>query len=307
MTAKRKRRRNRGSGRGSTQTAEAEILDEEEAPPERPTRALMAESPFPPLGVSLAQGLRVVGSSPPILAVAFLSLLATWGVFVALGEQPSPRTLAVLLPAPPVPVLGDAGVAIPRGTATWLSIGAVASLSALRGVTYGLLCLLIVGTLRDGRPSISMAMRALPRVALVTMGLYLAHFGLVLAGAQILDLLVPQFGFLGVAAGLYFLAFSTVIAAAEGQNPGQAIRRGARAARLPGTRHLTLVMAYFLVLVYSGAIAPFPVFGPSTPGVGVWSYALVFTFIHVAVLATLAYRWLLVRDEVPAVAPPRKG
>ena len=72
MTAKRKRRRNRSSARGATETVEAEALQSEEAPPERPTRPMMAESPFPPLGVSLAQGLRVVGSSSPILAVAFL-------------------------------------------------------------------------------------------------------------------------------------------------------------------------------------------------------------------------------------------
>jgi hypothetical protein len=149
-------------------------------------------------------------------------------------------------------------------------------------------------------------MRSLPRVALVFAGLYLVQFGLVLAGIQVLSLLLPQVGFLGMVGGLYFLGFSPIVAAAEGHAPGQAVRRGTRAARLPGTRHLTLVLAYFLLLVYSGAIAPFPVFGPSTPAIGVWSYALVFTFVHVSVMATLAYRWLIVRDQVPLVAPPRK-
>lgn len=267
---------------------------------------MMAESPFPPLGKSLAQGLRVVGSSPPILAVAFLSLLATWVLFAALGVQADPRGLAVLLPVLPAQVLGDASVAIPRGASAVSSISALAGLAALRAVTYGLLCLLIVAALRDGKASISEAMRSLPRVVVVFIGLYLVQFGLVLAGIQVLSLLLPQFGFLGMVAGLYFLGFSPVVAAAEGHAPGPAVRRGARAARLPGNRHLTLVLVYFLLLVYSGAIAPFPAFGPSTPNIGVWSYALVFTFVHISVLATLAYRWLLVRDQVPAVAPPRK-
>lgn len=307
MTAKRKRRRNRSSARGATKTAEPEVLDSEEAPPEQSTPPLMAQSPFPTLGLSLAHGLRLVGSSPPILAVAFLSLLATWGVFVAFGADPDPRGLAVLLPVPPAQVLGDAGVAIPRGDATWSTIAGVGSFAAVRALTYGLLCLLIVGALRGGAASVSGAVRALPRLALVFAGLYLAHFGLVLAGAQMLELLVPGVGRLvAIAAGLHFLGFSTVIAAAEGHAPGQAVRRGVRAARLPGTRHLTLVMAYYLLLVYSAAIAPFPILGPSTPGIAAWSYALVFTFVHVSVLAAIAYRWLLVRDQVPAVAPPRK-
>lgn len=306
MTAKKKRRRNRASTEGTTETASSEVVEKEEAPPERPPRPMMAESPFPPLGQSLAQGLRVVGSSPPILAVAFLSLLATWGVFVALGAEPSPRTLAVLLSAPPVHVFSDAPIAIPRGASATFSVAAVAGLAALRGITFGLLSLLIVDALRSGSASLGAALRALPRIALVFTGLYLIQFGLVLAAFQLLVGLLGQLAFLAIAAGLYFLVFSPIVAAAEGQGPAPAVRRGARAARLPGARHLTMVMAYFLVLFYSGAVAPFPVLGPATPSVGAWAYGLFSTFIHVSVLAAFAYRWLAVRDQVPAVAPRRK-
>ena len=297
MTATRKRRRAQDAARGA------------EAEPSGPTPLpkLAQESPFPPLGQSIATGMRVVGSSPAILAVAFLSLLATWGAFVLFGADPDPRGLAVLVPVPPVQVLGDAAVAIPRGDALWSTIVGVGSLAVLRGLTYGLLCLLIVAALRDGAASLSVAVRALPRVAVVFVGLYLAHFGLVLGGAQMLELLVPGVGRLvAIAAGFYFLSFSPILAAAEGEAPGQAVRRGVRAARLPGTRHLFLAMVYILVLVYSGAIAPFPVLSPATPGIAAWSYALVFTFVHVSVLAALAYRWLEVRDQVPVTAPPRK-
>ena len=299
MTAKRRRRRSRG--RGAPQAAADEAPE-----PQTPRPGFAQDSPFPPLGQSIALGLRVVGGSPPILAVAFLSLLATWGAFVGLGAAPDPRALAVLLPVPPVHVLGDAGVAIPRSATAFSSIAAVGSLAALRGVTYGLLCLLIVAALRGGTASIGDAVRSLPRVAVVFVGLYLVQFGLVVAGVQMLGLLLPEFAFLGIAAGLYFLAFSVAVAATEGHGPGQAVRRGVRAARLPGPRHLSFVMAYFLVVLYSGTIAPFPVLGPSTPGVAAWSYALGFTYLHTSVLAALVWRWLGVRDQVPVTAPPRK-
>lgn len=300
MTAKRKRRRSRSGG--ATETVEQETTQSRTPS----TSRFAQESPFPPLAQSIAAGMRAVGSSPQILVVAFLSLLASWGAFVLLGAEPDPRGLAVLFPVPPVHVLGDAIVAIPRGTPTVTTIASVGGLAALRALTYGLLCLMIVRTLRDGTVSLLGALRALPRIALVFVGLYLAQFGLVLAGAQILGLLLPQFGFLAIAAGLYLLGFAPIVAAAEGEGPGQAIRRGSRAARLPGTRHITLVMAYFLLLIYSGSIAPFPRLSPATPGIAAWSYALVFTFVHVSLLAAIAYRWLIVREQVPVVAPRRK-
>ncbi len=305
MTAKRKRRRSR-SPQQTVETAEPETPEVAESVPERLGRLGLTESPFPPLGQSIAAGLRVVGSSPPILAVAFLSLLATWGVFVVLGTEPSPRTLAILLSAPPVHVFSDAPIAIPVGAGATSSIAAVAGLAILRGITFGMLTLLIIEALRGGKASIRNAVRALPRTALVFAGLYLVQFGLVLAAFQLLVGLLGQLAFLAIAAGLYFLVFSPIVAASEGDTPGQAVRRGARAARLPGTRHLTMVMAYFLILFYSGAVAPFPVLGPATPSIGAWAYGLFSTFLHVSVLAAFAYRWLEVREQVPVVAARRK-
>lgn len=300
MTAKRKRRRSRGEG--GAPAAEAEASEAEETPRPRITQ----ESPFPPLGQSMAHGLRTVGGSPAILAVAFLSLLATWGAFVLLGTEPTPRALAVLLSAPPVHVFSDAPIAIPRGASATFSIAAVAGFAALRGITFGMLTLLMVDALRGGDASVTRAARALPRVALVFAGLYLVQFGLVLAAFQLLAGLLGELAFLVIAAGLYFLVFSPIVAASEGDGPGQAVRRGARAARLPGTRHLTMVMAYFLVLFYSGAVAPFPVLGPATPSLAAWAFGLVATFIHVSVLAAFAYRWVVVGEQVPVSAPRRK-
>jgi hypothetical protein len=201
-----------------------------------------------------------------------------------------------------VHVFGDAPVALSAEASIATSVLSVAGLAALRGVTFGLLLILVTQVLGQGRTSLRAALERLPRTAIVVGGLYLIEFGLVVAAFQLLVGFLGQLAILAIAAGLYFLVFAPVVAAAEGDGPRESLRRGFRATRLPGTRHLTMVMAYFLVLIYSGAIAPFPPLTPATPTVGIWAYGLFFTFVHVSVLAAFAYRWLAVRDQVPSSA-----
>jgi hypothetical protein len=257
----------------------------------------------------MARGLRVVGASPQILATSFLGVLATWGVFVAIGAEPDPRAMSLLLSAPPVHAFIDAPVALSPGASGLFSGLAVAAFAALRGITFALLILLIVQGLREGRTPVREALRALPRRAFVLGGLYLIQFGLVVAAFQLLVGFLGQLAVLSIAAGLYFLAFAPIVAAAGGDGPREALRRGFRAARLPGTRHLSMAMAYFLVLFYSGAIAPFSGLAPATPSIAVWAYSLVLTYVHVSVLAAFTYRWLEVRDQVPPTpaAPAVRG
>lgn len=308
MTAKRKRRRS-GSASSRAKATKAQVVDNDAAEqPEkkREPAPRMPESPFPALGVSLARGFLVVGRSPAILGVAFLSLLAAWATFTALGIDVGPRTLSLLLSAPPVHVFSDAPVALGPGTSALFPVLAIAGLAALRGISFGLLLLLIVQGLREGRTSLRDALRTLPRTSLVLGGLYLLQFGLVVAVFQLLVGFLGQLAVLSIAAGLYFLVFAPVVAAAEGDGPRVALRRGLRAARLPGTRHLSMVMVYFLVLFYSGAISPFGILTPATPSIEVWAYGLFLTFVHVAVLAAFAYRWIEVGDRVPATQGPRE-
>ena len=313
MSSKRKRRRSRSS---STKPRDTQVVvkdDEVKAGKDvkdgKDVKARVPESPFPTLGRSMARGLRVVGASPQILASSFLGVLATWGVFVAIGAEPDPRAMSLLLSAPPVHAFIDAPVALSPGASGLFSGLAVAAFAALRGITFALLILLIVQGLREGRTSVREVLRALPRRAFVLGGLYLIQFGLVVAAFQLLVGFLGQLAVLSIAAGLYFLAFAPIVAAAEGDGPREALRRGFRAARLPGTRHLSMAMAYFLVLFYSGAIAPFSGLAPATPSIAVWAYSLVLTFVHVSVLAAFTYRWLEVRDRVPPTpaAPAVRG
>jgi hypothetical protein len=101
---------------------------------------------------------------------------------------------------------------------------------------------------------------------------------------------------------LHFLAFAPVVAAAEGVPAGAALRIGMRASRLPGARHLTLVLLYVLVVLYAelGAAAVGGEAHPATPSVLTWGVALLATVGHVVMLGALAYRWDVVRDQVLA-------
>jgi hypothetical protein len=46
------------------------------------------------------------------------------------------------------------------------------------------------------------------------------------------------------------------------------------------------------------------VLAPATPEILTWAYGLVMTFVHVAVLGALVFRWGEVRDQVTAGSPP---
>ena len=66
----------------------------------------------------------------------------------------------------------------------------------------------------------------------------------------------------------------------------------------------TYVMVTLALFITTQGTAATPV----TPSVLVWAYALFMNFVHSAVLATVVYRWLAVRDvvlQMAAEAPVR--
>jgi hypothetical protein len=263
-------------------------------------------SPYPPLGTSLAQGLRAVGSSPVILFTAFLSLLATWTAFVALGVEPSARLLSLLMSLSPAHVFSDVPVAAGAGDAVAALFGVI-GLGVVRAVTFGLLTLLIVDSVRTGKPDARGAIGRLPRVAASVFSLYVVEVAAVVVLLQLLVGFLGPFGIVAVIAALYFLLLAPVVLAAEGASAREALRRSVRAARLPGTRHLALVVGYFLLLYFGTSVGPFGPVSPATPTIPIWSFALAATVLHGGVLGALVFRWLAVRDVVPArPATPRQ-
>jgi hypothetical protein len=293
VSSKRKRRRTRpphsGAGKETKPTTEAPA----EEPRRGAVRAGLPPSPFPPLGVSVARGLRVVGSSPVILATAFLSLLATSVAFVVLGVELTPRFLAVAMAISPAHLFTDVPVAFSPTDVTAL-LASVVGLAILRSVTFSLLISLIAQGL-DGVPDLRAAVRRIGRPVLTVLAIYLLEVGLVVVVLQLFAAFLGQFAPLVVAASIYFLAFVPVVAVMEDTSLRAAFGLGTRAARLPGLRHMSLVLLYYVVLSIAAAISP--VLAPATPEILTWAYGLVMTFVHVAVLGALVFRWGEVRTR----------
>jgi hypothetical protein len=245
--------------------------------------------------------LRTVASSPLILLTSFLSLLVTWAAFVALGVEPGARLLSLLMALSPAHVFSDVPVAAGAGDAVGALFGVV-GLGVVRAATFGLLTLLIVDSVRTGRPDARGAIRRLPRVAASLFSLYVVEVAAVVVLLQLLVGFLGTFGIVAVVGALYFFLLAPVVVAAEAASTREGLRRSVRAARLPGTRHLALVVGYFLLLYVGSSLGPFGPVSPATPTLPIWSFALTATVLHTAVLGALTFRWLAVRDQVPAKA-----
>lgn len=322
MTDKRRRRRKpagpsaakaRGDGRREHETGGTEP-----APPAeregflrrvlRPRQP--AASPFPTLGESLGRGAMAVGSSPLILGAAFLGLLALWGGFALLDTPLPPQSMVYAMGLPPVHVPLDVGVlqSLLR-TSTTVALLAVVALGVGRGLLLGILALLVVAAVRGGI-DLRSALRRLPGVVVAQFGIFGAEIGAFLFLLLFLQsILGPAAVLVMLVLGLHFLGFAPVVAAAEGAAAGRAMRLGFRVSRLPGPRHLLLVLVYFLVILYAGAGATSVTGGsaPATPSILTWALALLATFGHAVVLGALAYRWDSVRERVLAGEAKREA
>jgi hypothetical protein len=234
-----------------------------------------------------------------ILAAAFLSLLATWAAFVALGIEPGARLMALLMALSPAHVFSDIPVAAGTGSALGTLAGVV-GLGIVRSISFGLLTLLTVGALRSGEPGLRDAVRRLPRVGASLLALYVVEVAGAVVLLQVLVGVLGPFAIVAVVAALYFLVFAPVVVAAEGTSARDGLVRSVRAARLPGTRHLALVLLYFLLLYFGSSVTPFGPVSPATPTIPIWSFGLVATIIHTGFLGALVFRWIAVRDRVPA-------
>jgi len=111
-------------------------------------------------------------------------------------------------------------------------------------------------------------------------------------------------GFLGfvaaLVAGLFFLGVAPFAAIREGRPVIEELRRSARAAMLPNTRHLVLCSLYFfLALPLVLGFAPGGTSITANPSLVTWAFAFVVNVIHVAFFATFAYRWVVAEPAVP--------
>jgi hypothetical protein len=264
-----------------------------------------AGRPVPGIAVALGRTVLAVGSSPVLLAAAFGSLLATWAVFAGFGFPGTPQVLAIAMAISPAHLfLTDVPVALGAGSEVAV-LGAFGALAVVRAVTFSFLTLLLGAALR-GRADVRAVARRLPAAAGGFAALYIGEVGLVLVASTLLTGFLGQLAILVVPAAIYFLSLVPVVGVLEGASIREALARGTRAVRRPGTGHLAFAAGYFLFIYLAASVSPFGPIAPATPTILTWAFGLAMTFLHVSVLGALVLRWLALRHEVPA-SPSRRA
>ena len=263
-----------------------------------------SDSGWPSIGRALGRGFITVGSSALVLLSSFVLLLALWLALVMLGLEGPPARLVNLLALPPISTYFDAlnGVTI-YGFGPMGFIAATAFL-LVRSVVLALVTALIV-QIYEGEGTLAEALARGVRVVPVAIAVNLLTLAMMVSGSIILPILGPGLGFLAsvltLVAALFLFVFAPVVALREPGRPlYEVVRRGARVALMPGSRHLLMCMGYiFLTLPILVALAPGGVLLGVNPTLPTWVYALVCTYVHLSFLAAFAFRLMSVEDEIP--------
>lgn len=262
------------------------------------------DSAWPPIGRSLGRGFATIGTSPLILLSSFLLLFLMWVSLVLLGLGGPPGRLVNLLAIPPISTYFDAlnGVTIygfgPQG------FMAATVFLLVRSVVLSLVMALVV-RVYEGEGTVGEALARGVRIVPVMIGVNLMGFAMMVAGSIVLPILGPGLGFLAsiltLVAALFLFVFAPVVALREPGRPAfEAVRRGARAALMPGSRHLLMCLLYlFLTLPVLVALTPGGALLGVNPDLRTWIYALLCTYVHLSFLAAFAYRLMAVEDEIP--------
>lgn len=280
---------------------------------------LPADTAMPRPRTSFARGFVTAGSSPLVIGLGFGLVFVFWLGLVAIGFQGPAAVLTNALAVPPIGTGLDLQIAstIVGTQAGGLGVAAIIPFIVVRSVAFAALAGLVVEALESGRTTWVGIVRGLRRthVVLATNILYLA----ILTLSQLLSpLLGPGFAILlfiaAPIAGIYLLVFPPFVAIREGLSMPDSLRRGWRAARLPGRGNLAMATFYvipataILVVSVSGRWS-FALLGVN-PTWAAWLFILFVNFLHMAALAAFAFRWMSIEAEAPsadaAVRPERR-
>lgn len=293
----------------SSDGEEPEAAEPQASPPRRGGlfSTLGIPSPHPPLGETIRLGAPPV-ADPRILGVAFLFVLALWALIVGVGSDVPPGLMAEFWAVPPISVFFDANVLSTVVTGAAASLAILIPVMAARAAGLTAIVRWIGDDLQDGVTE----RRGFLATSLSMFAIHAAEMGLVLIVYTLTGgFLGQQVGaLLAWGLGLYFLGFVPAVVGIEGASAAEGLRRGLRAARLPGARHLTFVMLYLLIALWLSQFAPGGILPPATPSVGTWAYVLVATVLHLVAIGALTHRWIAVREEVaagPSLRARRQG
>lgn len=261
---------------------------------------------MPRIRTALTRGILTVIGTPALVIAPVLYVLVMWLVMVAAGYQGPFAPFANLLSLPPIGTSLDATLATGLFGLQGGLFGIIAFL-AVRAVALALLTAAVVEALEDGRvtwQSVRRGLRALP----VTFAICIIAVGILTLSSLFGQLLGPGFGILlqvgALVLGLYLFVFAPIVAVDEGRSMPDTLARSVRAARIPGVGNLAVAALYVVpsiaLIVLPGK--PGNLFGVN-PTIGAWLFVLALNLLHLALLATFAFRYLSVAHEVPEPAP----
>jgi len=270
---------------------------------------------MPRMRTSLARGVVTVIGTPALLVCVIVFPLLLWGVLIAAGYQGPFAPLANLIALPPIGTSLDATLATSVFGLQGGLIGILVFI-AVRAIVLALLTSAVVMILDSGGLAgwgPRRAIRALP----VTFSVCIIGVGILTLSSFAGQLLGPGFGILlqvgALVVGTYLFVFAPIIAVDEGRSMPDSLTRSVRAARIPGAGNLTLAVLYVVpsiaVIVAPGK--PGNLIGVN-PTIGAWVFVLALNVLHVALLATFAFRYLSIAAEVPEAPvrrppPPKRG
>ncbi|MEO8425018.1 MAG: hypothetical protein ABI595_14060 [Actinomycetota bacterium] len=257
---------------------------------------------MPRVRTAITRGVVTVLGAPTLVVAPVLYLLLVWLALIAAGYQGPFAPLANLLALPPIGTSLDASLATSLFGLQGGLFGILIFL-VVRAIVLAMLTAAIVEALEDGRVTracLRRGLRALP----VTFAICIIGVGILTLSSFFGPLLGPGFGILlqvgALVVAVYLFTFALIIVVDEGRTLPESLARSIRAARLPGTGNLTLAALYVVpsiaVIVAPGK--PGNLIGVN-PTIGAWVFAVLINLLHLALLATFAFRYLSVAHEVP--------
>jgi hypothetical protein len=262
---------------------------------------------MPRVRASLTRGVVTVLGSPALVVAPMLYLLLAWSVLIATGYQGPFAPLANLLALPPIGTVIDASLATSlfgfQAGLYW-----IVAFVAVRAIGLALFTAAVVESLEDGRVTracLGRGLRALP----VTFAACIIGIGIFTLSSFFGPLLGPGLGILlqvgALVVGTYLFTFAPIIAVDERRSVPVSLTRSIRAARIPGAGNLALAALYVVpsIAVIVGPGEPGSLIGVNPP-TGAWVFAILINLLHMALLATFAFRYLSVAHEVPE--PPQR-
>lgn len=271
--------------------------------------AFRAPSVYPKLGETLAAGGRAVLASPALVVGSMLLGLVLWFGLLAVGLGHVPLFFQNLLAIPPLSSMFDLNALF---SALGLTAGAALltfALTAVRAVIWAVITSLVVERLDTDRVSVASVRRGIRSVP-AFLGIFFAEVALIFFSQFLRAVLGTSIGglafFGALVGGLYLLVFAPIIVIRDGISARAALGQSIRAARLPGSRHVGMVLLYFTGAFLLPLLVPMSSAFTVNPTLSIWTLLLAVTLFHLVSLGGFAYRYGVIEDDVPE-APPRRA